>query len=781
MRNFVKFSMLIVIILIFGSCSTDVSQKLDLSKATILISSEINSPVKESAASILTEEIDKRTQLQLQVSEKWDNKTVIAVALSGSKELFGEVVPQRTGTDSPEYKKEGFRIFEEKRNGKNIFWIIGVDERGILYGIGKLLRIAEMREKQIVVATGTDISESPEYAIRGHQFGYRMTANSWDAWTIAQFDQHFREQMLFGANSIEGIPFQDSRIDTLMKYPREVMNVEFSKICQKYDLDYWIWAAEEVDLKDEKSRKDELVKYEKLFKDCPRFDAVFYPGGDPGENHPSDVMPFLEEMTTILHKYHPQATMWISLQGFDREKVEYFFKYLNEKSPDWLAGVVNGPSSPPIKMERELLPKKYKLRNYPDLTHTVRCQFPVKKWDQAFALTEGRECTNPQPLYYAEVHNNDAKYTDGFLSYSDGVHDDVNKIIWSQIAWNTKSDVKNIVVEYCRFFFGPDVAESAANRILELEQNWVGPIAENAGIGKTLEHWKSLENGNPQLAGNWRWQQLVMRAYFDAYIQQRNNYEKKLEAEANNILANAKTLGADKAMEQALAHVQLAESEPVAQNLKQKAIFYLDELNKSVGLQSSVKLYYAAGAERGALRDFIDYPLNNRWWLEDEFKKIREMKSEDEKLAKLEFIRTYENPGDGSFYDNISSADALHVTSETDDAIDYLWENDGWSRKRLSTQLFQFEPVLEYNELDPNSNYLIRVSGYGEALLRANGERLKPTKYEKGFEQFKEFPLSKELIKDGKLKITFDKPNEEHLNWRQQSRVTDVWVLKAPF
>ena len=79
---------------------------------------------------------------------------------------------------------------------------------------------------------------------------------------------------------------------------------------------------------------------------------------------------------------------------------------------------------------------------------------------------------------------------------------------------------------------------------------------------------------------------------------------------------------------------------------------------------------------------------------------------------------------------------------------------------------------------DPNTNYLIRVSGYGEALLKANGVRLKPTKYEKGFEQFKEFPLPKDLIKDGKLKITFDKPDEEHLNWRKQSRVTDVWIIK---
>jgi hypothetical protein len=154
------------------------------------------------------------------------------------------------------------------------------------------------------------------------------------------------------------------------------------------------------------------------------------------------------------------------------------------------------------------------------------------------------------------------------------------------------------------------------------------------------------------------------------------------------------------------------------------------------------------------------------------------MKSEDEKIVRLDFIRNYENPGEGSFYDNISSADAKHVISETDDAIDYLWENDGLSRKRLSTQLFQFTPELEYNELDPNSNYLIRVAGFGEALLRANGERLTPVKYEKGFEQFKEFPLPKELIKDGKLRITFDKPDEEHLNWRQQSRVTDVWVIK---
>ncbi|MDX1285204.1 MAG: hypothetical protein R3182_09335, partial [Draconibacterium sp.] len=424
------------------------------------------------------------------------------------------------------------------------------------------------------------------------------------------------------------------------------------------------------------------------------------------------------------------------------------------------------------------LPEKYMIRSYPDLTHTVRCQYPVKRWDQAFALTLGRECTNPQPYYYAEIHNQYAKYTDGFLSYSDGIHDDVNKVIWSQMGWNSKGDVRQIMVEYCRFFFGTDVAEEAAEGILALEQNWVGPLLDNPVIKKTLDTWQKFEKENPQLTKNWRWQQLLMRAYYDAFIQERQVYEKKLETEANEMLAEAKTIGADKAMEKALSHVQKADTEFVAQDLKQKAVFYCDELFKSIGLQTSVPKHDARGYERGCVLDFIDYPLNNRWWLEDEFKKTKELKTEEDKIARLDFIRNYENPGEGSFYDNISSANAKHVISETDDAIDYLWENNGFSRKRLSTQLFQFSPVLKYDELNPEAEYLIRVSGYGEALLRANGERLKPSKYEKGFEQFKEFPLPKELIKDGKLKITFDKPDEDHLNWRQQSRVTDVWILK---
>ena len=774
-------SKVILILLLSGfisSCAERGNDSLDLTKATILVSSEFKNPMPETVVTVLSEEIEKRTAIELDTIKDWSSITTIALALQDDTEVYGKKVPVPKGTEKSPLKKEGFRIVHQQDGKKNVLWIIGADTRGVLYGIGKLLRIAEMESGQIKVAKNLDIVSVPEYALRGHQFGYRNTANSWDAWTVEQFDQHFREQVLFGANSFENIPFQDPSSSPHFKVNPQEMEVRMSEICEKYDADYWVWTPAPHDLSIPNAHQDGLDEQEAFYARCPRLNGVFVPGGDPGENHPSKLIPYLKDLSVLIKKYHPDAGIWVSLQGFNEEKVSYFFEYLKTDNPDWLTGLVYGPSSPPIDVERDLLPEKYLHRFYPDITHTVRCHYPVERWDQAFALTLGREPCNPQPHQYTKLFKKDIGYTDGFITYSDGSHDDVNKVVWSQLGWNSKQDVRDIIFEYCQFFFGPKVAEEATKGIFALEQNWVGPALGNEVITETLNLWQKMETQNPELTENWRWQQLVMRAYYDAYIQERLTYEKDLESKAYDVLAKVDSIGTEQAINEALVYLEKADTELVAQDLKQKVFDYAEALFHSIGAQTSVSRYNARSAERGAVLDFIDYPLNNRWWLEDEFEKVKKITTEKGKLDRLEFIRTYEFPGEGSFYDNISSADAKHVTSETDDAIDYLWENDGVSRKRLSTQLFQFSPTLEYDGLDADADYLIRVSGYGEALLRANGQRLKPTKYEKGFEQFKEFPLPKNLIQDGRLKITFDQPDEEHLNWRKQSRVTDVWVLK---
>ncbi len=755
------------------------AQIADLSKATLLASKKIPSPVRETAIRILKEEIAKRTSIQLKETDKPVSQQVIALVLASEKELSDLPVPMNADEEKPESKPEGYRLVLNQSNGKTILWLIAADQRGAIFAIGQLLRTVVLTRNKISFDPKNEIATSPKYPIRGHQIGYRNTANSWDSWTMAQYEAYIRELALFGTNSIENIPFQDNKVNPLMKYSREVMNKKISEICHEYGLDYWVWTPADVDLSNPDKFKAEVARHAEFYKNCPYLDAIFFPGGDPGSNHPKEVMPFLKAISVELKKYHPKATIWISLQGFNDDQVDYFYQYLDKNNPDWLAGVVTGPSSPDLAATRFRLPKKYMHRHYPDLTHTIRCQYPTLNWDQAFALTEGREVSNPQPVYYAKIHNRFAPFTDGFLSYSDGVHDDVNKVTWSQMGWNPERPIRDVLVEYARFFFGSASAEKAADGILALERNWVGPTEENGGIVATYELWKKLENDHPELKGNWRWQLLLMRSNYDLMVKLRKAYEQNLELQANKILLKAPKIGASKAMEEALKIVNKAETAPVTNNLRQKIVDLCEALFQSVGLQTSVKKYQASGSERGAILDFIDYPLNNRWWLTDEFKKIEKISTEKEKLDRLKIIATWENPGDGSYYDNVSDiSKSSHVVTFSDDATDFAWWDDGNSRRRLSTQLFQNFPELKYTDLDPNGRYLIRIAGYGEALIRVDGERLEPTLYNKGYEEFKEFPLNPKYVSDGKIDVTFDQPEESQLNWRQRSKVTDVWLIK---
>jgi hypothetical protein len=232
-------------------------------------------------------------------------------------------------------------------------------------------------------------------------------------------------------------------------------------------------------------------------------------------------------------------------------------------------------------------------------------------------------------------------------------------------------------------------------------------------------------------------------------------------------------------MDLALATVNKAGKENIAPELRKRIEDLCTALFASIGLQTSVPKYKAKNYERGAVLDHVDYPLNNRWWLADEFEKIRLMKAPEEQMAALQTIATWENPGKGSYYDDISSVSkGPRVKTISDDATDVAWWDNGFSRKRLSFQLFQNAPVLDYDKLEPGARYIIRVCGYGDALLRVDGVRLSPVVYNKEADTFKEWIVPLSLTGDGKITVTFDEPEESNLNWRNHSRISDVWLLK---
>ncbi len=542
---------------------------------------------------------------------------------------------------------------------------------GALFGVGALLRTMELVQGKVGVESPLDVTSAPAYPIRGHQLGYRSTANSWDAWTVAQFDQYIRELALFGVNSIENIPFQDARANPLMKVERREMNRAMSAICRKYGLDYWVWTPADFDLNDGAKRAALMARFDELFVDSVELTGVFVPGGDPGNNPPELLWPFLAEVAQKMSARHPKARIWLSLQGFNAQKEEAVYQYLDKAQPAWLGGLVAGPSSPPIARTRQRLNARYKLRLYPDLTHNKICQYQVPEWDQAYALTLGREAVNPRPAEYAQIHNRYAPYSDGFISYSDGVHDDVNKIVWSALAWDPSRAARDVLVEYTRLHFGNAVAAEAADGILALERNWRGPLADNGSVEATLQTWQRLEGKAPELAGNWRWQMCLLRAVYDAYVRHKLLYETRLEAEANSVLAGVEAGGAERAMNAAMAVLNRAVSQPASPELRARIVELCEKLFQSVGLQTSVEKYHASGAERGAVLDFVDNPLNNRWWLEDEFKKVRAMASEPEKRARLLELAAWENPGAGSFYDDVGNvARSPHVDGDAEQDSD---------------------------------------------------------------------------------------------------------------
>lgn len=766
------------------------ASSLDLNRARVLAPQQ-DEAIAQTAATVLSEEIASRTGLHLEtVGTLPGEGTTILLAVWQEGNIAGLAVPTATASH-PVHRAEGYWLHVDEADGRPVLWVLGHDGRGVLFGVGALLRKMAWEKGAASLPDDFDLASAPAYPIRGHQLGYRARANSWDAWTLDQFDQHIRELTFFGLNSFENIPFQDETSNSMMKYSREEMNRELSRICDRYDVDYWVWTPAEFDLSDQTQRDELLAMHKKLYADSVRIDGVFFPGGDPGDNPPELVMPFLADVAKELSQYHPHAKVWLSLQGFHGDAVQKAYDYIKQNQPEWLGGLVDGPSGPPTDEQRLNLPAQYKLRMYPDITHNKLSQYVVPWWDNAFALTLGREAINPRPAQYTQIHNWYAPYSDGFISYSDGVHDDVNKAIFSALAWDPSTDPRTILEDYSRVFFGPKVAAKATDGIFALEKNWQGSLAENGAVDGTLLLWQQLEKEAPQLADNWRWQMNLMREYYDAYTRKRLLRESALELDANRALLKAPEIGADAAMGEALKILGVVDEQNVAPELLSRIEALCDDLFKSIQLQTSVEKYGAAGAERGASLDFVNYPLNNRWWLEDEFKKVSEMKSETEKVARLRTIATWESPGPGSFYDDIGNiAKMPHVQRAQSLATDpigakspyptWWWLDNGLSRLRLAWQVtMDFPEAVIYAGLDPNGTYKVRLTGYGQMLLKIDGERVEGDKKKIVHGDFVEFDVPKKAIEDRRIELTWDRPTDEALlNWRQQSRVAEAWLLK---
>jgi hypothetical protein len=697
---------------------------------------------------------------------------------------------------------EGFRIrVVQGDHGAPVVLVVGNDARGVLFGAGRLLRELAMAPGTVSLSSDVNLTSAPKYPLRGHQLGYRPKTNSYDAWDLAQWERYIRDLAVFGTNAIELIPprSDDDADSPHFPLPPLEMMSGMSQLCDDYGLDVWIWyPAMDADYADPRTVEFAIKEWGEVFKKLPRIDAVFVPGGDPGHTRPKVLMALLEKQAANLRRYHPHAKMWVSPQSFSKEWLDEFLALMRTE-PAWLAGVVYGPqvrvSLPDL---RKAIPAKYPIRDYPDITHSMRCQYSVPDWDVAYSLTVGREGINPRPVDESAIFHAFADQTVGFITYSEGCNDDVNKIVWSALGWDPEADVLDVLRQYSRYFLGVGAsdADSFANGLFALERNWRGPLLTNNSVDTTLQQFRTLERRvRPAVLLNWRFQQALYRAYYDAFVRSRLIYESGLEEQALSALRMARERGSLLAMDQARGILDRANTEPVSADLRSRVFALAEALFQSIQMQTSVSRYKAIEIGRGTTLDTIDSVLNNRVWLGRQFDRIRKLETEESRLKEIDVLVNWTNPGPGGFYDDLGDPSCRpHLVPgssyERDPAALRGWQtgfdqNPIWRRSwcRHAGALYEQPLQMRYTGLDREAPYKLRVVYAGDMFqikirLKANGAiEIHPMLLKPRDMTPLEFEIPAEATRTGVLNLSWHGEQPGRGNGRG-CQVSEVWLIK---
>jgi hypothetical protein len=811
-RTVVVFAAVLILQLKMSAFAESAASSLiDLHEAQIVVPAQLNGAEKKSI-DLFVDAVKARTRLRLPVSTNLPaNAKIPIIAISNVaqlKSLPGGISKGLAGDDRQ--RPEGFRIRTEISGGRApVILVVGEDSRGVLFGVGKLLRSLEMSRDRILLRKTLEVTAAPAMPIRGHQLGYRPKTNSYDAWDLPQWEQYIRDLAVFGCNSIELIPprSDDDSDSPHFPLPQMEMMIGMSKIAADYGLDVWIWyPAMESSYRTPEAIQAAVREWGDVLSKLPRVDALFVPTGDPGDAPPGELMSMLAAQAKQLQQIHPKARIWISMQSFTEPQFNEMRKIL-EQEPEWLGGVVYGPQTRvSIAKLREIVPRRYPIRGYPDITHSMRCEYAVPDWDLAFALTEGREVINPRPLDETAVFQLYRNNTRGVITYSEGCNDDVNKMIWSSLCWDLDARTDDILRDYSRYFIGPEFTEDFAEGLLALERNWPGPLRANEAVATTLQRFRDMERtAKPRTLRNWRFQQALYRAAYDAYERARLTKESAQEAEAMNVLQSAKEIGATKAIEKAEAILDRGDARTSADPLEARVNELAEALFQSIGMQLSVEKYRAIEVGRGANLDELNVPLNNRVWLKNRFAAMRKLGDEAAILRGIDEIVHWADPGPGSFYDDLGDpANQPHLVRPGSYAKDPGFLETpfvGFSgqpawRRSWCTHVdgrYQTPVMMHYRDLDTKAQYKVRVVYAGDnfespvqlAALSAAanaGAReveihpliLKPQPIKPV-----EFAVPKEATSGGELTLIWrSDPKRGHAG--RGCQIAEVWLINEP-
>ena len=650
--------------------------------------------------------------------------------------------------------------------------------RGMIYGIGLFLRKTAYRDGRAALLFDISGDYAPDKPIRGHQTGYRPLTNTYDAWTLEQFDRYYLDLMYFGANTVEHIPGEwgATKRNELMRYDAPELLSATAARMDALDLNVSLWYPNS-----EKTAEEALTNREKVFRETPRVDYLFPPGSDPGELSPEELFARLEKFDGLLKEYHPAAGVWPSAQQPHRFPGwgERFIREL-EKRPSFIDGIITGPNHAyRVEPLRRKVPMEYPIRFYPDITHNLRCEYPVhferEDWHYALATVNSRESANPRPCEYAALHRLTRPYVIGSVSYSEGVNDDVNKAVWSALDFDPDTPVRDILEDYSRLYFPGADYEKAADGIFGLEKNWEGAPEENPQIDATLRLWRELAEETPSLNGNWRYNLCLFRAVTDAFVRRKMLSENGLLAQAKRQILSGDIPAAKTTLSAPLPSHAAA--------LRKEMDVLAGKLFDQIGIQLSVERYHAYGWERGAVLDTADLPVTDLPWLANRIGKAEAMEPEEAKRFLIRCVNRNKVDADEAYY-----SVALHgllqtgATQEPEFYMDFQGDRPNVNDGTLPVCLFKLFDHYSFRAktggLTADCDYVLTVTyknrpdpAAAEHTVSVNGhtlwkgpqfggetdERFTEEMLRGGFIAVR-YPLPKEYLENGCAELLIEEP-----------------------
>ncbi len=482
---------------------------------------------------------------------------------------------------------EGYTIADD---GSGILKITGNDDNGLLYGAGKFLHTCRYDMGGLTPGDwrGTSV---PKGTFRGIYFATHF--NNWyEAASDSERGRYVESLALWGTNSlVVHYPDQwlsgmeDTKAQVWIQKMKRLM-IDAKSVGIKVGLLHIVNAGYTSTPKELKatpgrhcggnmicSSKPEgkklLMKNWNALMDEfaePGLDIVVYwPYDEGGCDCPqcspwggNGYLKLCRDFSKVVHQKYPEAKIILSTWCFDYRH-----------NPDWktrVASIENGEYAALVKALEEdkswvdgiMTDAHGSFPEYP-LVHGVAGDLPMVNFSEISMIGQypwGGFGANPLPARFQRLWNQAKDKLSGGFPYSEGIFEDINKTICSQLYWAPDKPTMEIVKEYISYEYSPVMVESVAKAIKLLEQNHMRKLivekkekpdadwfSENTFIGgsriqfvhedktpltetemknlkkNTEEAFRLIDEADkqltPQTQASWRWRILYLRAEID--------------------------------------------------------------------------------------------------------------------------------------------------------------------------------------------------------------------------------------------------------------------------